>query len=325
MISLNQFNIKRASETKTVGDFEIAPLPKGYAHTFGTFLRRVLLSSIPGSAITSVKIDGVQHEYSTISGLKDDILTVILSLKNVVLVNKTEEVQILKISVKGKKGEVVQVKASDIEKNQNVEIINPDYVITELTSEKAKFAAEITVERGVGYRLPDETLRKEMGVLPIDASFSPVKLVNYSVSLARVGKETELDQLNLHIETNGAVTPIEALNVATDLLNQVTTHAFELTKALLKGGEVTVELANQKKFEETKSALLGEKRSIQSMRVSDANLSTRLTNCLLRAGVNDLSEFEGMTEEELAGIKGMGSKSLEELLAVLKKLGVRVI
>ena len=322
MISLKQFNIKKTQEGANSDTFNIGPLPQGYGSTLGTFLRRTLLSSIPGSAITAVKIDGVDHEYSSMDGLSDDILTVALSLKNVVVISKSLEPVTVELNVTGKNGQVVEVTAGDIEKNQNIEIINPDYVITRLTSAKAKFKATLTIERGVGYALPNEDMRKELGVLPLDANFSPVKLVNYAITPARVGRETELDQLDVTIETNGAVTPVEALHVASDILAQMTNHLITQTEQMLSGKEVTIAInAMQKEQEEQAKVVVKE----APIKVADLNLSTRLTNALLKSNYENLRTLEGLTEEEVASIRGMGSKSYLELLEVLKKYSIKLV
>lgn len=322
MIALNQFIIKKASEKGNVATFEVGPLPKGYGYTMGVFIRRILLSSIPGSAITAVKIDGVQHEYSTLSGLSDDLLTVVLSLKNVVLVSKSLEPVVLDIDIKGKDGEVIEVKASDIQKSSEIEIINPDYVITRLTSSKTRFKAQLTVERGIGFSVGDESTRKELGMLPVDANYSPVKLVNYTVSQTRVGRETELDQLNITLETNGAVTPVEAFHTAADILNQLTVQLSKLSEQMLKGNEVTVELSQKQKLAQSVNAQVELK---PELRVVDLNLSTRLANSLLKSGYDDLNKLEGLTEEELSNIRGMGSKSFTELLDLLKKYSIKLV
>ncbi len=321
MISLNQFNIKKTSDKNGVATFEIGPLPKGYGHTLGIYLRRVLLSSIPGSAITAVKIDGVQHEYSTLEGLSDDILTIVLSLKNVVVVSKSLDPVVLEIDVKGKEG-VVEVTAGDIAANSEVDVVNPNYIITKLTGAKSKFKAQLTVERGVGYSLANEDVRKELSMLPVDAGFSPVKLVNYEVVSTRVGQETDLDQLNLTIQTNAAVTPIEALHVAADILNQATNHLFSLTEQMLSGDEITVELNQKQKSTQAAAAVMP---SRPELRVVDLNLSTRLTNALLKSGYDDLNKLEGLTEEELSNIRGMGSKSFNELVDIVKKYSIKLV
>lgn len=324
MISLNKFKVSKVSGKGNSSTFSIGPLPKGYGNTLGNSLRRVLLSSIPGSAVTAVKLDGVQHEYSTIEGVSDDVLAIILSLKNVVVNLKTLESQTLEINVKGKEGTVTEVKASDIEKNSNVEIINPNYVITTLTGAKSKLKAEITVERGTGFKVGDNNLRKEIGVLPVDANFSPVKLVTFNVLPARVGQETELDQLEIEIVTDGSVSSVEALNIASDLFTELTNTLKMESENLLKGGEIAISLNEQQKLEESKKSFVSNVVK-PSLKVEELNLSTRLVNALLKAGYTDLNVFDGMTEEEAANIRGMGSKSLTELFDVLRKHGVKLI
>ena len=321
MIGIKNFSIKKISEEKNIGSFVISPLPQGYGNTLGNILRRVLLTSVPGSSITSVKIDGVQHEYSTLEGLPDDVLTFVLSLKNVVLVCKTHDEVTLELDVKGKKGEVVEVKASDFSKNADVEIVNGDYVLAKLTSEKASLKATVTVQRGNGYVLPQEERRKELGVLPVDANFSPIRLVKYDIVPTRVGEETELDQLNLTVETDGSVTPVEAMHVASDILNQMTSHLLQNAENMLTGNEVTMMVGE--KVEEVKEEV--EVKAKEPIKVMDFNFSTRLTNALLRGGYDDLRKLEGLTEEEVANIRGMGSKSLVELKDALKSNGINLV
>ncbi len=325
MISLNEFSVKKVSEKGNTLTFAVGPLPKGYGHTLGNFIRRIMLTSIPGAAITAVKIDGVLHEYSTMAGVPDDVLAILLSIKNVVVTSKTLEPVTLKIEAKGKDGQVVEVKASDIQEDSNVEIINPEYVITKLNGAKAKFSAELTVERGTGYSLPKEELRKEISVLPLDAAFSPIKLVNYIVTSARVGRETDLDQLEISIETNGSIKAEEALHIAADTINQMTTHLKSLTEAMLNGDEIAVSLNEQQKKTLVRQSVAEESDNKLPIRVVDLNLSTRLTNSLLKSGYDDLRKLEGMTEEELSNIRGMGSKSFIELLEVLKKHSIKLI
>jgi DNA-directed RNA polymerase subunit alpha len=327
MISLDQFTIKRNDKSANIAEFEIGPLPKGYGNTMGTYLRRVLLASVPGSAITAIKVNGIMHEYSTLEGLTDDILKLVLSVKNVVPVSKSTTPVTLDIEVKGKKGEVVEVKAGDIAENSDVSIVNKDYVITKLTNEKASFKASIIVERGIGYSLPNEEVRKELGMLPVDAKFSPVKLVSYEVGDTRVGKETELDLLKLTVETNGAVTPQEALFVASDILKQMTDNLLKQAESQIKGDEVSV-IVGEKEKEERKQQqqqIAKKEEEKQPLKVLDLNLSTRLTNALLRAGIDDLRSLEGMTEEEAMGIRGMGNKSFVELLDILKGQNIKLV
>ncbi|MCA9386808.1 DNA-directed RNA polymerase subunit alpha [Candidatus Dojkabacteria bacterium] len=321
MISLSEFTIKKTEEKDDSAVFEIGPLPTGYGHTLGNTLKRVLTSSIPGAAITAVKINGVQHEYSTLSGISDDILNVLLSLKNVVFLTKTEEPVTLNLKSQGAKKGVVEVKASDIEKNSDIEVVNKDYVITKITDEKTKLDMEIRVERGVGYRLPDENVRAEIGMLPVDAIFSPVKLVRIEVVPTRVGQQTDLDQLNLFVKTNGSLTPSDALNIASNILDEMAANFVKETKDMISGKVITTLPTESTEEEVTEE----EDTEASPILVADLNLSTRLTNALLRAGFDDLRKLEGFTEEEAANIRGMGEKSLEELFKVLKKNGINLI
>jgi DNA-directed RNA polymerase subunit alpha len=320
MIDLKQFTISKQEETKDTGVFEIGPLPQGYGHTLGNILRRILLTSIPGTSITAVKIDGVLHEYSTIEGVSDDVLSLLLSIKNVVLLSKTNDTVTLKLKAKGEEGKSIEVKASDIEKNSDIEVINPDYVITRLTGKNAELDLEIVVNRGIGYHLPNSEARNEIGMLPIDANYSPVLNVSYDVVQTRVGQETELDQLNLTIKTNGSVTPTEVLYTASDILNEMSSHMLDVSSALLNGDEVTLKVG--KPVDESEPKKSDEREPIL---VTDLNLSTRLTNALLRSGYNNLLQLEGMTEEEVANIRGMGDKSFQELIEVLKKYNINLI
>jgi DNA-directed RNA polymerase subunit alpha len=321
MISLHEFTIKKSEDKDNSSLFEIGPLPTGYGHTLGNILRRILTSSVPGAAVTAVKIDGVQHEYSGLAGVSEDILPVLLSLKNVIFLMKTEEPVTLKLSAQGAKGKVVEVTAGDMEKNSDVEVVNKDYVITKITDEKTKFNIEVRVERGIGYRLPDENVRQEIGMLPVDAIFSPVKLVKIEVVPTRVGQKTDLDQLNLYVQTNGSLTPADALNIASNILDEMSNNFVKQTQDMISGKVITslpVESTEQPVQEDSEE-------EVSPVFVSDLNLSTRLTNALLRAGFDDLRKLEGFTEEEVANIRGMGEKSLEELLKTLKKHEINLI
>ncbi|MCS7317432.1 MAG: DNA-directed RNA polymerase subunit alpha [Candidatus Dojkabacteria bacterium] len=317
--------------------FEIGPLPKGFGDTFGVPLRRILLSSIPGSAITAIKINGLYHEFTTLAGLSDDILTVILSLKNVVVKLKTLESQTLNIEVKGKDGVAIPVKAGDFEENPFVDIVNKDYVITYITGSDSIFKAQIFVERGVGFKMSSSEVRSEIGKIPVDARFSPVTFVHYAITNTRVGQETELDQLNIHIKTNGIITSREALNLAIEILGDGTNHIKNVANNLLNGNEISIKLYNQSKHSNEKSVKVTnttnvlvqqskvDDSNIPSTKIVDLKLSTRLTNVLLKAGITDLKQCNGMTREELANIRGLGSKTLEEFINVLEKHSINLL
>jgi DNA-directed RNA polymerase subunit alpha len=322
MISLSEFTVTKIKEEGNQAEFEITPLPTGFGNTLGNTLRRTLLASIPGSAITAVKIKGVQHEYSTLPGVSDDVLKVILSLKNVIILGKSEEPVELKLTKKGKKGSVVEVTAGDFEKNSDVEIINADYVITKLT-DAVDFELSVTVERNIGYQLPKESVREEVGLLPVDAIFSPVVNVSYEVIPTRVGQQTELDKLTLVVKTNGAITPSDAMNIASNILLELTQNLVNSTKDMISGRALTsLPTTDVDQYEEE---VVVKSDNGKSLPISDLNLSTRLTNALLRSGFDDLRKLEGFTEEEVQNIRGMGEKSLVELIDVLKSNGINLI
>lgn len=323
MFPINQFVIKKISEKPTEGVFQVGPMAKGYGNTLGNTFRRILLSSISGAAVTSVKIDGVQHEYTTIAGLQDDVLSVVLALKGLALVSHSEGPVVLKLSAKGKKGSPVTVTAADIETNSMIEIVNPEYVITTLSDEKSELNAEITVERGIGYAHANENVRREVGSIPVDAIFTPVTAVSLDVSATRVGQQTDLDLLELKVHTNGTITPSAALYEAAQILVKVSEHLMqtasdnlsakaesEIKEAILPVGQEVEETAT---------------KSENPVNISDLNLSTRLVNALVNAGYENLRDMQGLTEEEVRNIKGMGDKSFQELLDVLAANDIKLI
>ncbi len=310
MLQLNQFNVKTVEDKEDYGLFEIGPLPRGYGHTVANTLRRILMSSIEGAAIISVKIAGVKHEYSSLEGIHEDILKVILSLKNIVIINHSDEPQVLKLTAKGS-AKAREVKAGEIETTGEVEIVNPEYVITTLSGPKAKLELELIAERGTGYRYPDESKRKEIGVIPLDANFSPVVRVNTRIVQARVGQQTDLDQVNLEVYTNKAMKPGEALLKAVQALDEVSNRFV----SLLGGTPKEIEFVQ----EEPKS----EEKKIE-LPIEDLGLSTRLTNALVNSHYKDLTELEGMNKEDFMSIKGMGQKSVDELYEVMKENNLEV-
>lgn len=245
MFPINQFVIKKVKESANTGIFQVGPLPKGYGHTLGNVYRRIMLSSIQGAAVTSVKINGIQHEYSTMAGLQDDVLGIVLALKDVAVVSHSDEPVTLSLRVKGKKGSPVEVKAADMEKNPLIEVINPEHVITTLTDEKAELDAEVTIQKGFGYAMPNEDVRKEIGTIPVDANFNPVKLVSVKVTDTRVGQQTDLDLLEMQVVTNGVISPTVALQTAATILTKVSEHLLESAndiQSAKESGSQTVDL-----------------------------------------------------------------------------------
>jgi len=310
MLQLNQFNVKKVEEKDDYGMFEIGPLPRGYGNTVANTLRRILMSSIEGAGVTSVKVDGVKHEYSTLEGVHEDMLKLILNLKNIVFRSHSDEPQLVKLSAKaGSKS--VEVKAGDLEVSGDVEIINPDFVITTLTSGKGKLDLELVVEKGTGYKYPDESKRKEIGVVPLDSNFSPVRRVNTRIVQARVGQQTDLDQVNIEIFTNKAMKPAEALLKAVQAFDEVANRFV----SLLGGTPKEIEYV-------TEEPKVAEKKI--ELPIEDLGLSTRLTNALVNSHYKDLTELSGMGRDDFMSIKGMGQKSVEELVEVLKENNLEV-
>lgn len=306
MISLDKFKVKLLEDEGNKNVFEIGPLPRGFGYTLGNSIRRILLSSIPGAAVTAVKIDGVKHEYSTLEGVQDDIITVLLKLKELAVKVFSDTPQVVTLHVKGKKGEPLVIKAEDFKVPSDVEIVNKELEITTLTAD-VDLKIELTVEQGVGYAYPDENKRKELGVLPIDSVYSPVKRVTLDVGQARLGQYTDLDQITLEVHTDGTVTPADALLSAVEIFDQMANKLVDLL-----GGDSTLnEIPTEEEVveEETEEKIL----------VSQLNLSTRLTNALLNAGISDLRDLKNRSREEVGSFRGMGKKSMTELDEVMQE------
>lgn len=243
MFDLKKTEIKPIEESSTHGVFEISPLPPGYGYTIGVPLRRILLSSIEGAAITEVKIKGVLHEFSTLPGVKDDILRILLKLKRVVVISYSDKPQLLTLNVKGAAKKEREVTAGDIKTTESTEIFNKDFVITSLTSSKGELKMELTVEKGTGYRLADDEKRTRIGVIPLDACFSPVERVRMDVSKTRVGQQTDLDRLILEIWTKGNVSPAAALQKAVEIARD----SFDIVFSKLGGTSLEEEKNDTKK------------------------------------------------------------------------------
>jgi DNA-directed RNA polymerase subunit alpha len=305
MTGLDKFKITKEKEDDYKGVFKIGPLPKGYGVTLSNSLRRILLSSIPGAAVTAVKIDGVKHEYSTLEGLHEDIITLILKLKELSVRMFSEEKRVIKLHVKGKKNTVLTIKASDFDLPSDVEIVNTDLEIATLTSD-LNLNCEVTVEAGVGYAYPNEELREEMGMIPIDSIFSPVKTVKVEVTKTRVGKDTNLDQVELTIVTNGTIKPSEALLKSAEIYDSL---ANRLVDSLGGDSAMLKEISASEQIEEVKE----EKKIL----IGELNLSTRLNNALLNAGITNLNDLSKYKMDEVANFRGMGKKSLTELQEVM--------
>ncbi|MFH0738637.1 MAG: DNA-directed RNA polymerase subunit alpha [Candidatus Omnitrophota bacterium] len=296
--------------TNTYGKFFAAPFERGYGVTLGNGLRRVLLSSIEGSAVTSVKIAGVQHEFATIPGVLEDVTEIILNIKSLILNSHSKIPKTIYIK-KDSKGAVI---AKDIEADDTIEIINPQLHIATLTKD-TKFNMEMEVARGRGY-VPAELNKKEdavAGVIPIDSIFTPVKKVNFSVENTRVGQRTDYDKLVLEIWTNGAITPKDALLYASNI------HQRHLD-IFVSFGQLPEETEEEPEMTKEEAALY-EKLKLP---ISELELSVRSSNCLREANIKSIAELVKKTEDEMLGFKNFGKKSLTEIKELLVGMGLNL-
>ncbi|HZW83451.1 MAG TPA: DNA-directed RNA polymerase subunit alpha [Candidatus Deferrimicrobium sp.] len=294
------------NEKNTYGKFVVEPLERGYGMTLGNSLRRILLSSLPGAAVTSVKIDGVLHEFSTVPGVMEDVTDVILNIKGLAIKMYTDEARILRIEADGEG----IVTAGDILTDADVEILNPELKIATV-DKGGRLFAEMTVEKGRGYLLADKNKRPDhiIGVIPIDSVFSPVHKVNYTVTDTRVGQITDYDKLTLEVWTDGSISPEEATSLSAKVLNDHLKLFIGLTDRI-SSVEIMVE-----KEEEAKDKIL-------EMTIEELDLSVRSYNCLKRAGINSVEELIQKTEEDMIKVRNLGRKSLEEVEQKLHELSL---
>ena len=304
-----KIEIAEISEDNRYGKFICEPLERGYGTTFGNSLRRMLLSSLEGAAITSIRIDGVLHEFSTIPGVRDDVTNIVLNLKELCLKMTGNEPRIIRIDVEGEK----EVTAADIICDADIEILNPDLHIATV-NEDGKLKIEMTVERGRGYvpadknKKPDDTI----GVIPIDSIFSPVKRVNYTVQDTRVGNVTDYDRLILEVWTDGSLRPEEAVSKAAGIL-VMHLKLFQNMDGLPE--EEEEEEATFPEEEEDDSS------KVLDMTIEDLDLSVRSFNCLKRANINTVADLAEKTEDDMMKVRNLGRKSLEEVKKKLEELG----
>ena len=302
-----RINIDESTYSPFYGKFIAEPLERGYGVTLGNALRRVLLSSIEGAAVTNIRIEGVLHEFSTIPGVKEDVPEIILNIKNLVLRSYSKTPRKIYIKEKGEK----EVKARDLIVDESIEVINPDLHIATLTSPDAKLEIEMEVGRGRGF-VPAEMNKREdapIGVIPVDSIFTPVKKVSFHVENTRVGKRTDYDRLILEVYTNGSIEPKEALIYAARVLNKHLELFFTL-------GELPEEEVEELTPEEV---ALYEKLRIP---ISELELSVRSANCLREANIKILADLVEKTEAQLLSYKNFGKKSLNEIVTLLKGMGL---
>ncbi|MDZ7744954.1 MAG: DNA-directed RNA polymerase subunit alpha [Candidatus Saccharibacteria bacterium] len=300
-------NVDEQGENSAV--FTIEPLHTGYGMTLGNSIRRVLLSSIAGAAITSFKIEGVSHEFTTVPGVKEDVVDIMLNLKGVRVRVFGDEPQNLRLTKKGK-GKVV---AKDIETNADVEIVNPDYEIATIDDDKATFIMDLTVEKGRGYRtIEEEAERKSSDMIALDAVFSPVLRVRYKVEHTRVGQMTDLDKLIITIDTDGTITPEDSFEEAAAILvNQYTALAGQTR--VEAAAPLTADAENNGSDENEDSAEL-------MTSIEDLNLSARTTNALINNEIHTLKDLFSLGDAELRELKGFGSKALDEVKEKMAEL-----
>lgn len=294
------------SDDAKYGKFVVEPLERGYGTTLGNSLRRILLSSLPGAAVTSVQIDGVLHEFSTVEGVVEDVTSIILNLKQLSLKIYSDEDKTLEIDVQGEG----VVTAADITHDSDVDILNPDLHIATL-SKGAHLHMRLTARRGRGY-VPADGNKKEdlpIGVIPIDSIYTPVSRVNYQVENTRVGQVTNYDKLTLDVWTDGSIRPEEAVSIGAKILTEHLNIFVGLTDQA-QNAEIMVE-----KEEDQKEKVL-------EMTIEELDLSVRSYNCLKRAGINTVQELTHKTEEDMMKVRNLGRKSLEEVQEKLGELGL---
>lgn len=288
------------------GIFVIEPLERGYGTTLGNSLRRILLSSLPGYAATSVKIDGVLHEFSTVPGVVEDTTDIILNLKEMLLKIHGDGPKVARLDIQGEK----VVTAADFQVSSDVEMLNPDLVIAHV-GPKGHLSMEVTLDKGRGYVGADRNKGPEtiIGVIPIDSIFTPVRKVNYHVEHTRVGQVTDYDKLVLEVWTDGSISPVEAVSLSAKILTEHLRLFVDLSQAI-SATEIMVE-----KEEESKNKIL-------EMTIEELDLSVRSYNCLKRAGINSVEELTRKSEEDMMKVRNLGRKSLEEVEQKLQGLGL---
>ena len=314
MFDIEKPNIEIAeiSEDKRYGKFVVEPLERGYGTTLGNSLRRIMLSSLPGAAVSQVKIDGVLHEFSSIPGVKEDVTEIIMNIKSLAIKNYSESND-PKIAYIEFEGEGV-ITAADIQADADIEIMNPDQVIATLSGgADSKFYMELTITKGRGYVSADKNKKEDLpiGVIAVDSIYTPVERVNLSVENTRVGQITDYDKLTLDVYTNGTIDPDEAVSLAAKVLSEHLNLFIDLSENA-KTAEIMVEKEDN------------EKEKVLEMNIDELELSVRSYNCLKRAGINTVEELCNRTPEDMMKVRNLGRKSLEEVLAKLKELGLQL-
>ena len=302
--------IVEISDDKKYGKFVCEPLERGYGITLGNSLRRIMLSSLPGTAVSRIKINGVLHEFSSIPGVKEDVTEIVMNVKELAIKNHAADTSVQKTAYIDFEGEGV-VRASDIQVDSDIEIMNPDQVIATLSGPDAKLNMELTITDGRGYAGADRNKADDMpiGSIAIDSIFTPVERVNMNVVNTRVGQQTDYDKLTLDVYTNGTLAPDEAVSLAAKVLAEHLNLFIDLSENA-KEAEVMIEKEDD------------EKGKVMAINIDELELSVRSYNCLKRAGINTVQELCSKTPDEMMKVRNLGRKSLDEVLAKLKELGL---
>ena len=312
MLDFKEPNIKIAdiSEDKKYGRFVVEPLERGYGTTLGNSLRRIMLSSLPGTAVSHIRIDGVGHEFSAIPGVKEDVTEIIMNIKSLAIKNNSETDEVKTAYIEAS-GEGV-VRASDIQVDSDIEIMNPDQVIATLSGgPDCKLYIEMTIVNGRGYVSSDKNKREDLpiNVIAIDSIFTPVERVNIKVENTRVGQITDYDKLTLDVFTDGTIEPSIAVSLAAKVLSDHLRSFIDLSD---KSSRIQVIAAEEE----------NSKDKVLEMNIDELELSVRSYNCLKRAGINTVEELCNRTSEDMMKVRNLGRKSLEEVLSKLKELGL---
>ncbi len=304
--------IVEISEDKKYGRFVVEPLERGYGTTLGNSLRRIMLSSLPGAAVSQIKIDGVLHEFSSIPGVKEDVAEIIMNIKSLAIKNSStgNEVKTAIIDFEGE-GEVT---AADIQVDQDIEIMNPELHIATLNGgSDCKLYMELTITKGRGYQGADKNKGEDLpiGVIAVDSIYTPVERVNLTVENTRVGQITDFDKLSLDVYTNGTLAPDEAVSLAAKVLSEHLSLFIDLSEVA-----ASADVMAEKETDD--------KDKVLDMNIDELELSVRSYNCLKRAGINTVGELTNKTSDDMMKVRNLGRKSLEEVLAKLKELGLQL-
>ncbi|MCR5303692.1 MAG: DNA-directed RNA polymerase subunit alpha [Lachnospiraceae bacterium] len=302
--------LEESSEDGRYARFVVEPLQRGYGITLGNSLRRIMLSSLPGTAVSQIKIEGVLHEFSTIEGVKEDVTEIVMNVKNIAIRNNSEDDEPKTAYIEFEHEGVIH--ASDIQVDQDIEIMNPDQVIATLSGKDAKLYMELTITNGRGYVSADnnKTDNQSIGVIAVDSIYTPVDRMNVTIENTRVGQQTDYDKLTLDVTTNGTISPSEALSLSARVLSEHLSLFINLSDSA-KGVDATVIGGSSDKQDD-----------VPEISIDELDLSVRSFNCLKRAGINTVGQLCDKTRDDMMKVRNLGQKSLDEVIAKLENMGL---